>query len=268
MNDPSTKALLARQPYCIFCGGGVLATTREHCPPRGLFEAKVAPEGFVFSACEECNGGTSDEDLLVALMSQFNPRREQPSGRVEGLLRATARQAPTAIPRLLSATQARQAARAAGLRPAKGQLYQDLPIAEITPPLEEAIKSLARKLTKAVYFQQTGKIFPANGAVLLRRFSNIEMHRGEAPPAIAAFRSLPRVALVLRRNGRDLGSQCAISVTGPGDAQVILVQAIFHLVFGFVSLGVTDREDAERFVADSIAKRPPGRGGAPPLRFI
>lgn len=47
--------LLDRQPLCIFCGGAAPASTGDHQPARSFFDAKHAPEGYEFPACEPCN---------------------------------------------------------------------------------------------------------------------------------------------------------------------------------------------------------------------
>ena len=66
------------QPYCIFYGGIGPAVEVEHCPPRALFDGRHAPEGFEFPVCRDCNGGTSDEDLLVSFLSHMDPLAQTP----------------------------------------------------------------------------------------------------------------------------------------------------------------------------------------------
>jgi hypothetical protein len=54
------EEFFTKNPWCIFCGGTVAATTVEHCPPRAMFDNKEWPEGYAFPACASCNGGSSN----------------------------------------------------------------------------------------------------------------------------------------------------------------------------------------------------------------
>jgi hypothetical protein len=67
MSRVRKNAFFSAHPVCIFCGGGEKATTIEHCPPRAMFQFRDWPEGFEFPACESCNHGTADHDLIISL---------------------------------------------------------------------------------------------------------------------------------------------------------------------------------------------------------
>jgi hypothetical protein len=60
--------LLDREPLCIFCGGAVPASTGDHQPARALFDAKHAPEGYEFPACEPCNKKSKDHEHVLTTL--------------------------------------------------------------------------------------------------------------------------------------------------------------------------------------------------------
>lgn len=249
-----TARMLAAHSSCVFCAGGSAATSIEHCPPRALFDGKHAPEGFEFPACARCNGGTSDEDLLVAFLSYMSPSPQSPTpeSRVVGLMRAVHRQAPQVLASMfpLSPTEARQAARDLGMKPQPGQTHQDLPLAKIPPELHEAVKVFARKLLKATYWKETGHIFPASGGLLLHWFTNADLARnGGKVPALEAFGSLQYREPRLTRNGIDLSPQFGLRLSVDDEGTLFLVQATFRRAFGFVCIGFVTNGRAEELLA-------------------
>jgi hypothetical protein len=68
----ATERLIAEYPSCAFCGEVHPATTREHMPPKALFDGSHRPDKLVMPACKECNGGTSTSDLIASIVSRWN----------------------------------------------------------------------------------------------------------------------------------------------------------------------------------------------------
>src|SRR6476660_3209283 len=75
----ATQAFISKYPDCFFCGGRRLSTTREHMPPKSLFDNSHRPDKLVMPACAECNRGTSTADLTVAIVSRWHhvPRSQE-----------------------------------------------------------------------------------------------------------------------------------------------------------------------------------------------
>src|ERR1019366_5503201 len=107
-------------------------------------------------------------------------------------------------------TEARQAARKLGIRPEKGQLYQDLPLLRVTHEMERAVCTLVAKLTKALYYKQTGKVFPADGGILMNWFTNEELYSRGKVAVLEVLENQPAIQVKLVRNGKDLGDQLGI----------------------------------------------------------
>jgi hypothetical protein len=67
----ATAKLIAQLPACAFCGIKA-TTTREHMPPKALFDNSHRPDRLVMPACSECNRGTSTSDLIAAMISRWD----------------------------------------------------------------------------------------------------------------------------------------------------------------------------------------------------
>jgi hypothetical protein len=68
----TTEKFIEQFPSCCFCGGLRPSVTREHMPPKSLFDNSHRPDKLVMPACDECNRGTSTADLTVAMVSRWN----------------------------------------------------------------------------------------------------------------------------------------------------------------------------------------------------
>lgn len=67
----ATQKFIAKYPRCSLCGGDRPTTTREHMPPKSLFDGSHRPDRLVMPACHECNSGTSTADLVVSMISRW-----------------------------------------------------------------------------------------------------------------------------------------------------------------------------------------------------
>jgi len=76
-------ALLAKQPWCVYCGGEVPATTIDHMPPRMMFRGKSRPNGLEFAACDNCNQATKHADLVASLLGRIYPDTGLPSDQLD-----------------------------------------------------------------------------------------------------------------------------------------------------------------------------------------
>lgn len=243
------KAFKDANHPCIFCGGIRLATTQEHCPPRAMFREKHAPEGYVFPACEPCNHGTSDQDVMVSFMAHLTAGRAQ-EGR--GLMYQVKRQFPAALPQMfdMGAIEARAAARRLNMRPQPGQTYQDLGLAHVPDDMRPSVRTFACKLTKAAIWLHSHKIFPNEGSIGFLWFTNAQrLEHGEIP-ALEAFRRITAFGPELRRNGKDLLDQFDYRYAESDDGSYYALTAVIGEVFGFATLaspkaGLLERIDQE-----------------------
>lgn len=216
-----------------------MATTKEHCPPRALFREKNWPEGYEFPACKACNGGSSDSDLIVAFMANMDPAaNDEQLKKGHGLMRLAHRQAPRMLPAMFnsSALKARAQARRLGMKPGPGQTYQGLGIVNVTDEMRLAVETVAAKLTKAVFYMQTGSIFPQDGSIWFQWFTNAQLREHGNIPLIEALANFPAEAPVLKRNGKDLSDQFDYKYSKDDEGYLHVLQTVFGQVFGFVTI--------------------------------
>jgi hypothetical protein len=67
----STADFILNFPSCSLCGGERSTASREHMPPRALFDNKHRPDKLVMPACMECNKQTSTSDLAASMISRW-----------------------------------------------------------------------------------------------------------------------------------------------------------------------------------------------------
>ncbi len=233
-------AFFAENPYCIFCGGSTPATTKEHCPPKALFQNKECPEGYIFPACQACNRGTSDDDALIGMLGRMNPFSEENNldGKVPGLIMNANHQHPGLVSDMLdlSPVQARKAARELNIPRPAGLTYQQSGIVNVTDHMDHSVSVFAKKLSKALYFKATGKIFPSDGEIQLSWFTNVDFFRHGTFPTLDAFKDINAVKPKLERNRKDLSNQFDYRFTVSADGKLCLLRAVFGKAFGFVTI--------------------------------
>jgi hypothetical protein len=66
----ATARFIQEYPMCCVCAGSRAATTREHMPPKALFDGKQRPDKLVMPSCAECNKGTSTADLVASVLAR------------------------------------------------------------------------------------------------------------------------------------------------------------------------------------------------------
>ena len=253
---------------CIFCGGHELATTKEHCPPRSLFRGRNWPEGYEFPACETCNGGSSNSDLIVAFMANMNPNaNSEESVKGANLMRRAHKQVPNLLPEMfaMSAVESRAQARLLGMRPGPGQTYQSLGIANVTNEMQTAVESVAAKLTKAVYYMQTGSIFPRHGEIWFQWFTNAQLRQYGRIHILEAMATMAATSPALQRNGKDLKDQFDYKYSRDDTGDLHVMQVVFGDVFGLATIFSQVPGKLEKIEANIKSQLP---HGASPFKYL
>jgi hypothetical protein len=235
---------------CVFCGGNTPATTMEHCPPRAMFQNRQWPEGFEFPACDACNHGTADADVLVAMLSRMDPIEEKGDldGKQNGLMRNTHKQFPGMFQKMiLSPIEARRQNRAMGITPKPGQTHQEAAGVRVTPEMHRAVCVFSSKLAKAIFFMETGSIFPADGGLMLNWFSNADLLPNGRYKVFDILGPLGGEVRELKRSGKSLNSQFEFKITMSADKTLLVIQAAFGKAFGTVTIGTSTPGRLEAF---------------------
>jgi hypothetical protein len=237
-------AIFQKQSTCIFCGGSSLATTIEHCPPRAMFQEKVWPEGFEFPACSTCNNGSSDQDLLVAMLARCGlDDKGNGDGRLPGVMAAVHQQFPSLIEKMLpSASEARKMNRELGISPSAGETHQEASPVKVTEEMHEAIEVFSSKLAKGIFFLETGRVFPTEGKLALNWFSNIGLVQDGYYKVFELLAGVSGVSKNVERNRQPLTDQFTYKFSPVTDADMFLLQAQFGRAFGLVVIAAAQRE--------------------------
>lgn len=246
----------AEHPYCIFCGGAAPATTIEHCPPRGMFHDRAWPDGFEFPACEACNEGSSDADLLVAFLKRCaDPGDTVDAAGTLGTIKATRKQLPSVLQQMgavrSSSIEARRLNRRFGNRPGPGEMHQDVSPLPLPDEAHTAIPMFGGKLAKGIYYMKSHQAFSSDGCLLLHWFTNTESARTGTYPVFDALRSFPAVEMPVRRGNASLVEQFRVRAHHAPDEQLIYVEAEVGRAFGLVAVGCAQPGYLERLLAET-----------------
>jgi hypothetical protein len=201
--------LFDRQPLCIFCAGASSAATIDHQPARALFDAKRAPEGYEFPACEPCNRKSKDaEHVLTTLVRlKADDQSEQRDLDFAKSAKAMKNNFPELL-RVLAPAEKRGFVKSRGIyRPIGRAFPLDLPMVAIDPDIAgNAVDMVFRKIMCALHYKHTQQILPAAGEVTLKWATNVglrELLSGEVEAFIGGLAGKP----TLSRNGKDLSDQ-------------------------------------------------------------
>jgi hypothetical protein len=161
----ATAKFIAMHPRCALCGGADSSQTREHMPPKALFDGSLRPDKLVMPACDACNRGTSKADLVASIVSRWNYDSPAQERRDHSKLAAQARRQ---IPELLSEwtrhDDASSRPRAiAHLKNHGVQVPSDAGIASIGPLTIRQLSIFAHKLVLCLYFETFKEPLPNAG---------------------------------------------------------------------------------------------------------
>jgi hypothetical protein len=226
---------------CIFCGGNVKAITVDHVPPKVMFRKKVWPEGFEFPACLACNSQSSDNDLIVGLMARMTRDGDD----LSGLFKSIKRQRPHFLRQMIemSASEARRSVKKLNISKPKGLTFREVGVVNINNDMKMAVKNLASKLSKALYFRMTDQIFPINGGILFYWFTNAQLHEHGYIYALDALSQFRYQTKELKRANNSLRDQFDYRHSVTDDANTHLIQVTFGNSFGFVTIMNPDQNE-------------------------
>lgn len=195
------KRFLAQHPLCCYCGGYEVATTQDHFPPRSIFPGRLWPEGYVFPACATCNGTTSPDEAIVALLARIYPeaRSSNEQEEVTRIMQAVAELHPELFRSLFpAANKVRKWLRDRNESLPPGMTTKDVPMMSIDHPrIIEAVERFATKLFCSLYYMHTKEALNPKGGIVFRWFSNAQnldelLPRDVVAPLLTTFPTLTR----------------------------------------------------------------------------
>jgi hypothetical protein len=248
------KAFLLAHPVCAFCGGVTPSTTIEHCPPRAMFQNRQWPEGFEFPACDRCNIGTRDDDLLIAMLARVDPleNRGDRDGKMPGLMARAHKRHPGMFERMLAIGED-------GQPQASGEW-------QITNEMRQAVDVLAAKLAKGIYWRHTRDIFPNDGGLAMTWYTNADVACDGGYKLFESLQHLAGNAPLLTRSGTYLNDQFEYKFSLSPEKHILTMQAKFGNAFGFAVFGSTTPGLLEKNIHLAVAS--PRADGVEPFRML
>jgi hypothetical protein len=193
----ATGRFIQRFPYCCFCSGQRPAATREHMPPKALFDRSHRPDDLVMPACEACNSGTSTADLVASIVSRWAHNSTTQENLDHARLAARVRkQAPELISEW---TKFGPGARERGrlhLTRHGVQVPEDAGLVAIGPLTIRQLNLFAHKLVLALYFHIHQKALLDTGLCCAMWVSKEDLARGGIPEFV--LQMLPRYGTLIQ----------------------------------------------------------------------
>jgi len=148
-----------------------------------------------------------------------------------------------------SAAEARASNRKLGLAPKQGQTHQEVGGIKVTKEFHDAVSTLAKKLGKAIYYQQMTKPFPNHGGLIMNWFTNAELFQHGKYLIFDHLKELTGNAPALRRNAKYLNDQFEYKLSLTDEQDMFVLQAKFGSAFGMLIIGSPQQGKLESFVA-------------------
>lgn len=220
----------AKSKFCIYCGGGTVADTVDHCPPRSLFVGRQWPEGFVFPACQACNSLASDSERVAGFLTRIysdGPLSDHEAD-LTRYLADFRKRFPKEMDEFVNVPSARKRKFVKDLnyKLSPGELYRDIPIVLIPQTWIGLLKVFGVKLTKGIHFHETGRIAPSTASVYCAVVPNAMEMKTPFSPEI--FSRMGRSYEIVRAN-KDLSKQFGYLSERTVDGKV----AIYVYQFGY-----------------------------------
>ena len=182
-NRRDTARFIQDFPDCCICGGARKAVTREHMPPKSLFDNKHRPDKLVMPACDICNSGTSTADLVTSMISRWDygntPNERNDHTKLAARIK---RQAPEIVAEWLKPIDKSRAR--AHLENHGVPVPTGAALLTIGPMTIRQLNLFAHKAVLCLYFEHFKKIVSSSGAICAYWRSKEDFARGGVPPML------------------------------------------------------------------------------------
>jgi hypothetical protein len=185
LKKSATQKFIAKYPACCFCAGIRAATTREHMPPKSLFDNSHRPDKLIMPACGECNSGTSTADLVAAIMSRWSAKNTRQE--LEDQTRLSARlrkQAPELVQEWTSIDLKQRIRARLHLRSNGVPIPDDAGMMAIGEHSIRQLNLFSHKVALALYFEHFHRPLVAPGAYCAFWRSKEDFAKDGIPPAL------------------------------------------------------------------------------------
>lgn len=186
LRKSATEKYIGQFPICALCGGDRASATREHMPPKSLFDQSHRPDKLVMPACRECNGGTSKADLTAAMVSRWNYDSPEQERRDHGRLASQVRrQAPELIQEWTKLDQLDRKDAMEHLRRYGVSVPDDAGLVTIGPHTISQLNIFAHKATLCLHFEHFKKPLLNSGRVSAHWRTKEDFAKGGVPAELS-----------------------------------------------------------------------------------
>ena len=162
----ATAKLIAKFPRCALCGGERSATTRDHIPPKAIFDNSHRPDKLVVPACDTCNRGTSTADLIGSIVSRWNYHADEQERKDHARLVARLRkQCPEAIEEWTNIDLQRRERGRKHLQKHGVEVPADAGLVSIGEITIRHLNLFSYKLALGLFFEHFQRPLPNNGII-------------------------------------------------------------------------------------------------------
>jgi hypothetical protein len=219
-----------------------------------MFQNRQWPEKFEFPCCSPCNYETSNEDQIVSMISRFDPMYVDDGESVK-YMTGVHNNNPGLLAKMMpSNVEARRTNRELGIKPEPGQTHQELAGVKVVPEINAAIGKFAAKLSKGIFFLELNEIFPAQGCLALKLFTNADIIRDGEPQVFELLKSIAGSEPALVRSRSELNDQfCYKFCLGEADTFFALDVRI-RFAFRLLLLGCTRPGQLESIISEDASR--------------
>jgi len=159
------RGLHSTVPFLLAVRSDRSTVTREHMPPKALFDNKHRPDKLVMPACSECNRQTSTSDLVVSSVSRWGAEHSHSVRTDHAKLSAQAKiQAPELVCEWLSGASPATQLKARRHLGKNGVVAPgDANSVTIGPLTIRALNVFSHKAVLALYFEHFQRPLPNSG---------------------------------------------------------------------------------------------------------
>lgn len=243
------QRMQAKQPWCIYCGGGTLGVNVDHMPPVGAFDLRQRWAGMEYLSCEACRLGTEKMDLVAGLFARLystGPATEAVKAEIRAYFKGVDNNAPDVLKEMVVERDLRGTD-----RDSPGALPEAAAIFSVGPIADAYLSAFGARVALALHYELTHEILPDSGGVFVHWMSNNVIAKNEVPDAFLAMLGSPQT---LKQGRKTLADQFFYqSLAEDGGARSAHFAA-FRVSFAVQAFVVRDFNEMKHIVADLPAK--------------